>query len=336
MKNFKKIIIVTLVTICIIVVLMLLFNNKLTSTKFPSKSQADSMQKIYNEFYGPPLGNTNTISYFKQLVNLGWNESSFRTLLSNSSELAATQIQFLNSGRPQKVLLNIGVGEAQSPRYATTIFYRQNGQYGVIINLHLERSPTTSTSVKFWSRDYAYPLNHEMRHVKRFFESGIFNDYQTNNDLDSNTLYPKYLQKLLSEYNIPVEFNSTSTVASIDELGIVLETDDPKEIALNIDRLNSFTLDILKNDEDLGVSKVAPIYLEQIVLARHLLRAYEKPSIQRLNYTIRTSAFDQMNLFSTTFKDELYRAYPNDTKAMQNLEAIYEGEANKAIMENAN
>ncbi|MFH0957041.1 MAG: hypothetical protein V1813_04235 [Candidatus Aenigmatarchaeota archaeon] len=295
--------------------------------------QANAMQQIYSDFYGPP-SDGNGPEYFAYLADIGWNETSFFGVINNSMEVAGTKMAVLDSGRTQPVLFNIGVGEAQQPEYATTQLYRQNGQYGVVIWLHLERSPTVTTPAKFWGRDYAYPVGHEMRHVERLFASGIFDGYQAGGDLGSSVLYQEYLVKTLNERSVPAEFNSTQTAASLDELGVVLETDDPKEIALNIDRLNSFTLDILRNDESLGASTVVPLYLEQIVLARHLSDAYNKPSVQKANYSIRESAFDQMDAFSTAFRNELYAAYPDDVEAMQRLEAIYEEEARQALMKN--
>lgn len=301
-----------------------------------NENPASAMQKIYNDFHGPQLDSTNTISYFEQIASLGWNESLFTQVMVNTTELAANKIKPFNSGREQIVFLNIGVGEAQQPGYATSIFYRQNGAYGAIINLHLERSPPTTTPLIFWKGYYAFPVNHEMRHVIRFFKAGIFDDHQTNMDLDSSTVYEEYLEKILAEHNIPSEFNSTFTAEEIDELGVVLETDNPLEIAENIDRiLNSITLNQLKYDESMGAIDVAPIYLEQIVLARHLSQAYAKPSVQRRNYSIDTTYFDNLNLRSRALENELYQAYPDSKTAMQSLEAIYEEEADKAIMENA-
>jgi hypothetical protein len=349
-RDNRKILVVAIALFCVVMIAVFLFkpnnyqNNPLVSTPNSSSNssatppyrivQAEAMQQIYNDVYGPPLQN-NMLEYFAYLADLGWNDSSFLEVINNSTELAANEIVLLDSNRTQPVFFNIGVGEAQEPEYAKTILYRQNGRYGVIVELHLERSPAGATPVEFWERDYAYPVSHEMRHVRRFFESGIFDSYQASDNISSDSLYQEYLDKILSEHKIPAEFNSTETAEDLDELGVVLETDNPDEIALNIDRLNSFTINILTNDESLGVSKVAPIYLEQIVLARHLKEAYAKPSVQRLNYSIRASAFDQMNAFSTTFRNELYRAYPGDAEAMQSLEAIYEQDAEQAVKENA-
>ena len=313
-------------------------NGTIITMPIPSDgmSQADKMRQVYVDFYGAQTPD-NTPGYFERLANLGWTESSFREVINNSLNLEANQILILDSGRTKPVFLNIGVGQAQTPEYAKTWIYRQNGQYGVISELHLEMSPPGQTPVEFWTQDYAYPVNHEMRHVKKFFEAGIFDDNRQSGDLGSNALYSEYLDKTLMENDISSEFNTTGTAEDLDELEVVLETDNPQEISLNLDRLNNFTVDTFKNDVSVGVEKVAPVYLEQIVLARHLSEAYSKPSVQRLNYPIRSSAFERANtLFNTTIRDELYKAYPNDTDAMQKLEAIYEEAAKRAIMENTN
>ena len=41
------------------------------------------------------------------------------------------------------------------------------------------------------------------------------------------------------------------------------------------------------------------------------------------------------NTFSVSVREELYKTYPNDTQAMQDLEAAYEMAAKKALKENA-
>ncbi|MCX6802584.1 MAG: hypothetical protein NT067_05760 [Candidatus Diapherotrites archaeon] len=304
-------------------------------------TQAKAMQQIYDDFYGPPLSD-NGLEYFAHLVDLDWNSSSFHQVISDSMDLALAKMEPPNSGRVQPVLLNIGVSGTQKLELAATLFYRQDGQYGVIIELHLERNPVGVTAlnagitpVYFWSNDYDYPVAHEMRHVKRFVEAGIFDDSLADENIDSAPLYQKYLVKLMNDYNFPADFNSALAADQLEELAVVLETDNPKEIALNIDRLNLFTIGILKNDESLGVQKIAPLYLMQIVLARHLSEAYAKPRVQKSNYSIRASAFDEMNVFSTSFRNELYNAYPENAETMQSLEAIYEEAAKQAIKENS-
>lgn len=313
-------------------------NNPIATDQLPSETppriiEAEAMQQIYSDFYGPSTDTT--LGYLKRLAGLGWNSSAFLAVMNGSMELAGAKMMALNSERAQPVYFNIGVGEAQHPEYAVTQAYRQNGHYGVIIWLHLEQSAAAKPPAEFWSRDYGYPVAHEMRHVKRIFDSGLFDGHQASDDIGSSELFSEYLNNILKEHDIPAEFNTTSTAKEIDELGVVLETDNPKEIALNIDRINSLTIDLLTNDESLGAPTVAPPYMGQIVLAHYLRQAYAKPSVQRLNYSIRDSAFDEMDNLSTAFRNELYRAYSNETEAMQRIEKIYEEEAKQAVMKNS-
>ena len=333
----------------ILVILVLIIGGFFIISKMnnnsPNGKSANELLQIYqNDFYGPQITDTNSIDYFNQLINLGWNESSFTQVMNNSFAFAMDKMQILNSNRTQPVLLNIGVGKALSPENARTLLYRQNGQYGIIIGLHLEiyPKPVYTSSVDFWENNDAWIVNHEMRHVKRLFESGLFDKDEAEknlgvDDTGSNILYSEYINGLMNKYNIPSEFNTTSTAQEIDELTVVLETDSPHEVALNLDRiLNSLTLAQLKYDESLGVNQVAPPYLEEITLANHLSQAYAKPSIQRQSHSMNSSIFDKLSSRSADLKAELYRAYPNDTKQMQDLEKIYEQEADKAILENKN
>jgi hypothetical protein len=296
------------------------------------ESEIIAMQQDFNEINMISLNGTDSEQYLESLVSLDWNESAFSQLMTNATNLVSPQLKSLNANRTNPVFLNFGIDDTQA-EYAKTNVYYQNGSYGVIIILNLKRAPASKTAPEFWTRDYEYPINHEMRHIKRFFESGIF-DKPRMSDTGSVQLYGEYLSQMYMDLNMPSEFNSLSTLDKLEELLVVLQTNNPIEVALNIDRLNKFPLSQLKYDAELSAEEIVPVYLEQIVLARHLKDVYSKPSIQDQNYEIRQSAFDEMIYWSTTFRNELYRSYPNDANSIQALESIYEEEAQKAIQQN--
>jgi hypothetical protein len=297
-------------------------------------NKSELMQGVFNEFNMVQAEDINTLKYFEELYVIGWDENSFRMILNDFTDFVGPQVNSINLTSKYPVFVNFGIKDLSSTIYMETNFYYSGGQYWLIIMPNLKKYPASSTALKFWMRDYNYPLAHEMRHVKRIIQSGIFDKPRSAQEVFSAELYREYTDYLLRDMNFPCKFNSQMTADDLEELIVVLQTDNPVEIALNIDRLNNFPINILENDVSLDAEIVVPHYLMQIVLARHLKEVYSKPSIKKTGYSIRDSAFDEMQTWSDKFRSKLYEAYPADTDSIKTLEEIFEKEAQKAVREN--